>query len=202
MHAAGTRARQSKQVNKEILHVASRTAMVLPASSCAFTWNFFQKKRSNSMISALPHQLYLLCILTVVWRVLSLWHESQATNCTCYSISFLPLRKILGFFFSMTFRFMLFFAGNVVSGRFISGCEIAALCDILGCPRSFFPIPRESSFSFFALFSYIVMITALLPWPPTQQNNSQLFVVERLMGMFCTIGGASLWLLWFSCSGC
>lgn len=98
MHAAGTRARQSKQVNKEILHVASRTAMVLPASSCAFTWNFFQKKRSNSMISALPHQLYLLCILTVVWRVPNLWYESQATNCTCYSISFLPLRKILGFF--------------------------------------------------------------------------------------------------------
>lgn len=102
LHACSWHPCQAKQGGKQrdtaVVHVARRTAMVQPASSCSFTWNFFQKKRSNSMISVLPHQLYLLCILTVVWKVLSLWHESQAINCMCYSIYFLLLRKILGFF--------------------------------------------------------------------------------------------------------
>lgn len=46
----------------------------------------------------------------------------------------------------MILRFMLCFAGNVVSGRFISGCEIAVLCDILGCPKASFRFVEKPLF--------------------------------------------------------
>lgn len=67
----------------------------------------------------------------------------QAINCMCYSIFFPPAQKDFHFFHNNS-RFMLFFTGDVVLGRFVSGFESAAFCDILGCPRSCFPIPRES----------------------------------------------------------
>ena len=64
----------------------------------------------------------------------------------CYSIFFPPAQK--DFRFSLiTFRFMLFFTGDVVLGSLASWCESAALCDTLGPPGSCFPIPRESSVS-------------------------------------------------------
>lgn len=85
----------------------------------------------------------------------------------------------------MIFMFVVFCSGDVVLGSLASCCESAALCDT---PGSGFPIPGESS----GFHLCCVMITSLFPWPPTQQNNSQVFVVERLMGLFCIIGGASL----------
>lgn len=99
-------------------------------------------------------------------------------------IFFPPAQKDLRFSL-LIFMFVLFCSGDVVLGSMASCCESAAPCDT---PGSCFPIPGESS----GFRLCCVMITTLFPWPPTQQNNSQVFVVERLMGLFCVIGGASL----------
>lgn len=78
------------------------------------------------------------------------------------------------------FMFVVFCSGDVVLESLASCCESATPCDT---PGGCFPIPGESS----GFRLCCVMITTMFPWPPTQQNNSQVFVVGRLI-LYCRCG--------------
>lgn len=176
-----------------VVCVASRR-MDLPALTCASSSNFFQKQRLNRAISLLFHKLQL-CISSLC-KV-----EAKSSSVPSYlsnlltSISRKQTYMLVFTFFpppQKDFKFSLiiymsvvFCSGDVVLESLSSSCESAAPCDT---PGSCFPIPGENS----GFRLCCVMITSLFPWPPTQQNNSQVFVKEGLMGLFCIIGGASL----------
>lgn len=135
--------------------------------------------------------------LLAIMPCLTLWHIPQAIKYRYDFIFFPPAQKYFSFFL-ITFRFMLGFTGDVVFRKL--GFLLCRPCSLWYSGTCWKLLPHSNRMFSFHLCS--VTIITLFPWPPTQQNNSQVFVVERLMGLFCTIGGASSWLLSFPCSAC